>query len=134
MPEPIAALYDQAQRFLDAAEPFHDRIVAWVPRNVTEAVALLEWIDGCDNPELSANVLAGLRSIASREVPPISGETALTTATPIIYDFDALRKRSPAPDAEYAMRLFRNWVEAMRFSCTPGNFSGARRPRVVGRV
>jgi hypothetical protein len=43
LPEPMGALYRQAEEVAAVAKSFTDRICAWIPDTATEAAALLEW-------------------------------------------------------------------------------------------
>jgi hypothetical protein len=65
LPEPMGSLYRRARALEKAAGEIKDRVLAWVPRDLGEAILLLEF-DGFDGVEedLRANVVSGLRVIA----------------------------------------------------------------------
>lgn len=90
LPAPMGELYREGDALEETATALSERIVAWVPNTVSEAVALLEWKAAADDPEVDANVLTGLRTIAVTT----GGET-----------------RGQLPEAR-AVRLFQQWISA----------------------
>jgi hypothetical protein len=66
-PAPMGLLYRRAEALQTVASDLTDRICAWIPATVEEAVTLLEWQErkqGAEEPGLTEGLVAGLRAIA----------------------------------------------------------------------
>jgi hypothetical protein len=87
----IAELYRQADVLTEAANAITDRVIAWTPDNLADAIRLLEYSeDMADRGQICDGLLTGLRAIASR------GNTD---------------KPAPLPEAA-AVGLLREWFVA----------------------
>jgi hypothetical protein len=76
LPAPMGELYRQAEALRAAASDLTDRICAWIPATLSEAVTLLEWQDakGIEDPRLAESLLSGLRAIAARAGSPTDAQ------------------------------------------------------------
>jgi hypothetical protein len=65
LPAPFGPLYAEAQRYEEAANESHDRLLAAKPITLGGAIALLELTD-MEHEPLIATVIEGLREIAAK--------------------------------------------------------------------
>jgi hypothetical protein len=65
LPEPMASVYAESARYIDAADEIAFRIEATIPKTIAGVIGLIKFASSDDNDAVE-NALAGLRKIAAK--------------------------------------------------------------------
>jgi hypothetical protein len=66
LPEPMASVYAESARYIDAADEIAIRIEAMIPKTIAGVIALIEFSGAAYGNDAAQNALAGLREIAAK--------------------------------------------------------------------